>query len=84
MTGDSDFKILFHARNRQEMELGKQLLEGAGIPVVIGASDQFEMLDVLEGQSAEGQLTIAVPIDQVDRASEVIEDAWGPEALADR
>jgi hypothetical protein len=84
MASEKDFTILFHAKNRQEMELGKQLLEEAGIPVVIGASDRVEMLEVLQGSSAEGQLTIAVPIDRFDEATGLIEDAWGPEALADR
>ena len=84
MASDHDFIILLHARNRQEMELGKQLLEEAGIPVVIGASDRVEMLEVLQGSSAEGQLTIAVPKDRFDEASGLLEDAWGPEAFSDR
>lgn len=84
MASDKDFTILFHAKNRQEMELGRQLLEGAGIPVVIGASDRVEMLEVLQGSSAEGQLTIGVPKDRFDEAAGVIQDAWGPEALSNR
>ncbi len=84
MGDEKDFTILFHAKNRQEMELGKQLLEGAGIPVVVGASDRVEMLEVLVGSSAEGQLTIAVPKDRFDEASGLIEDAWGPDALSGR
>lgn len=84
MTTEKDFTILFHAKDRHEMELGKQLLEEAGIPVVIGASDRVEMLEVLEGSSAQGQLTVAVPVDRFDEATGLIEDAWGPEALSDR
>lgn len=84
MASSKDFTILFHAKNRQEMELGRQLLEEAGIPVVIGASDRVEMLEVLQGASAEGLLTVAVPIDKFDEATGLIEDTWGPDALANR
>ena len=84
MTNGKDFTVLFHARDRNEMELGRQLLQSADIPVVIGASDRVEMLEVLEGSSAQGRLTVLVPVDRFDDASTLLEDAWGPEVLANR
>ncbi len=79
-----DFVALLQAKNHTELDLARELLTGAEIPFIVDASDRFEMLEVLEGQSAEGIQVIAVPKDRLDDAASLLEDAWGPEAFAGR
>lgn len=78
------FVLLLHARDQTELDLARDLLEGADVPFVVDTSDQFEMLEVLEGSSAAGQQCILVPRATLERAVAVLEEAWGPEALEGR
>ncbi len=80
----SEFVPLLVPKDNVELDLGKGLLEGAEIPYVIAASDRVEMLSVLEGSSAEGLHCLMVPKERLDDAIKLLEDAWGPEALAGR
>ena len=80
----SEFVPLLIPKDNVELDLGKDLLEGAEIPYVVGASDRVEMLSVLEGSSAEGLHCLMVPKDRLVDAANLLEQAWGPEALKGR
>ena len=82
MPTDPDFVPLLHARDHVELEMTKDLLGAAEIPHVVDTSDRFELLEVLEGSSAEGLQCVLVPGDKLDEAVALLEDAWGPEVLA--
>lgn len=79
---DPDFVPLLQAENNTELAMAKDLLEGAQIPFVVDTSDRFEMLEVMQGSSAEGLQTVYVHKQSLDEASNVLTDAWGPEILA--
>jgi hypothetical protein len=79
---DQDFVPLLHAKDHVELEMAKDLLGAAEIPHVVDTSDQYEMLEILEGSSAEGIQVVLVPPDKLDAAVALLEDAWGPEVLA--
>lgn len=79
-----EFTPLLLPKDNVELELGRGLLEGAGIPVAVGASDQVELLQVLEGASASGLTALLVPVDRLDDAVALLEEAWGPETFAGR
>lgn len=80
----TSFVPLLAPKDHVELDLGKGLLEVAGIPFTVGNTDRVEMLKVLEGASAEGLSCLLVPKDRLDDAVRVLEEAWGPEALAGR
>jgi len=84
VTESTDFVPLLVPRDTVELELGKGLLEGAGIPFAVGATDRVEMLEVLEGSSAEGMHSLLVPPDRLDDAVRVLEAAWGTETFMGR
>lgn len=84
MKPTEDFVLLLHPRTNTELDLTKDLLGAAKIPYVVDSSDRFEMLEVLEGQSAEGARCVLVPKSRLDDAVGVLQDAWGPEAFAGR
>jgi hypothetical protein len=71
-------------RDHIELDLGKGLLEGAGIPFVVDATDRAQVLEVLAGSSAEGLHCLLVPQDRLADAVAVLEASWGPEALKGR
>jgi hypothetical protein len=81
---DPSFVPLLHASDNVELDMAKDLLESAEIPFVVDASDRLEMLEVLEGDSAEGLQTIYVPAEELDKASSLLQDAWGPEVFASK
>lgn len=80
----SEFVPLLVPKDNVELDLAKDLLEAAEIPYVVGASDRAEMLEVLEGSSAEGLHWLLVPKDRLDDAARLLEEAWGPEVLKGR
>jgi len=79
-----EFVPLLLPKDNVELELGRGLLEGAGIPVAVGASDQVELLQVLEGSSAAGLTALLVPVERLDDAVAVLEEAWGPDTFSGR
>jgi hypothetical protein len=80
----NEFVPLLAPKDHVELDLGKDLLEGAKIPFTVGTTDRLEMLQVLEGASAEGMRCLLVPADRLEDAVRVLEEAWGPEVLKDR
>lgn len=84
MKTDRDFVPLLNAKDHIELEMAKDLLRAEQIPFVVDTSDRYEMLEVLEGASAEGMTCVLVPNDKLDAAVSLLEDAWGAEALASK
>lgn len=84
MTDTSDFVPLLIPRDNVEFDLGKNLLEEAGIPFAVGASDRVEMLQVFEGASAEGLHCLLVPAEKLNQAVALLEEAWGPDTFTGR
>jgi hypothetical protein len=83
-TVTQEFVPLLVPKDNVELDLGTDLLEAAEIPYVVGASDRAEMLQVLEGASAEGLHCLLVPKDRLEDAAQLLEEAWGPEVLKGR
>jgi hypothetical protein len=79
-----DFVQLLTPSSNVELDLAKDLLSGAEIPFAVGASDRVEMLEVLEGSSAEGARCLMVDPQRLDEAFSLLLEAWGVEALAGR
>ena len=80
----TEFVPLLVPKDNVELELAKDLLKGAEIPHVVGASDRVEMLEVLGGSAAEGLHCLLVPEGRLHDAARLLEEAWGPEALTGR
>lgn len=80
----SEFVPLLIPKDNIELELGRGLLEGGGIPFATGASDRVEMLKVFGGASASGLHILLIPADRLDEAVALFEQAWGPETFAGR
>lgn len=80
----SEFVPLLVPKDNVELDLGKDLLDGAKIPYVVAASDRVEMLEVLSSTSAEGLHCLMVPGERLVEAANLLEEAWGPESLAGR
>lgn len=80
----ADFVPLLVPKNNTELDLGRDLLAAAEIPYVVAASDRSEMLEVLEGSSAEGLHCLMVPSDRLEDAAKLLEEAWGEDALKGR
>lgn len=79
---EGDFVPLVHARDTIDLGMTQELLESEGIPHVVDASDRYEMLQVLEGGSAQGLQYVLVPRSRFEQALALLEEAWGPEQLA--
>ncbi len=79
-----EFVPLLIPNENVELELGRGLLEGDGIPVAVGSSDRVSMLRVLEGPGAVGLNVLLVPVDRLDDAVHLLEEAWGAETFEGR
>ena len=84
MTPEEDFVPLLQPRDQTELELARNLLDQAGVRNTVLDTDRVEMLRVLEGASAEGLQILVVPRTEVERAIELLREAWGDEALEGR
>ncbi|MCB9913872.1 MAG: hypothetical protein H6828_01840 [Planctomycetes bacterium] len=80
----AEFVPLLVPKNNVELELGRDLLEGAQIPYVVGATDRAEMLQVLEGSSAEGLQCLLVPKERLNDAISLLQEAWGEDTFSGR
>lgn len=82
MKTEGDFVPLVNARDTIDLGMTRELLDSEGIPHVVDASDRYELLQVLEGGSAQGLQYILVPRSRFEQALALLEEAWGADQLA--
>lgn len=78
------FVPLLLPKDNVELELGRGLLEGEGIPVAVGSSNRVQLLRSLGGAWVEGLNVLLVPVDRLYDAVRLLEEAWGSETFEGR
>lgn len=81
---EDDFVPLLQPRDTTERDLARNLLDTAGIRNTIVDSDLLELRKVLVGDRGTGVQFLVIPKVELERAVNVLREAWGDEALEGR
>lgn len=79
-----DFVPLLQPKDTTERDLARNLLDAAGIRNTIVDSDVLELRRVLVGDRGVGLQYLVIPKVDLERAVNVLRDAWGDDALEGR